>query len=41
MRGITSNGEKGESIFQGKGNHPCFIDLLEEKAEMWGLRIDN
>jgi len=29
---------RGESNFEGKGDHLCFIDLLKETGEMWSLR---
>lgn len=36
---VMNRGRRGESIFQGKGDYLCFIDLLKETAEMWSLRV--
>ena len=36
---VMNRGRRGESIFQGKEDYLCFIDLLKEMAEMWRLRV--
>ena len=37
---VMNRGRRGESVFHGKEDYLCFIDLLKETAEMWSLRVN-
>jgi REP element-mobilizing transposase RayT len=34
-----NRGRRADDIFTGKKDYQCFVDLLQETSEMWGIRI--
>jgi len=36
---VMNRGRRSEEIFTDKRDYQCFVDLLKETSEMWGLRI--
>jgi len=36
---VMNRGRRADDIFTGRKDYQCFVDLLQETSEMWGIRI--